>query len=270
MIALVEGPKESVSDILEEPVSASRINCFHSCRQKFFFRYVQKIQKPASAALHVGKAVHHALQQWSKRRWLGELSDADSIKEEFTEGWKALVDESPVEFPEGEETTQRDKAWGLVEMYLRETPIPHDEKPEAVEVLVESDLSQHGLPTLRGVIDLVRPGGVIVDYKTTATTPNEDQVLHRNEIQLTAYSLLHEEASGLKAKGMELHHLVKTKMPKLVVTRHRPAGEKQQSKLFRAIESYLGGVQREDWVPSPGLQCASCEYFRECREGGGL
>jgi len=268
MIALVEGPKESVSDILEEPVSASRINCFHSCRQKFFFRYVQKIQKPASAALHVGKAVHHALQQWSRRRWMGEPSDKDSIKEEFTEGWKSLVDESPVEFPEGEETTQRDKGWGLVEMYLRETPIPTDEKPEAVEIAVESDLSKHGLTTLRGVIDLVRPEGVVVDYKTTATSPNEDQALHRNEIQLTVYGLLYEAASEVKAKAMELHHLVKTKVPKLVVTTHGPVTEVQRIKLFKSIESYLGGVQREDWVPSPGLQCSSCEYFQECRGAG--
>ena len=267
MIALVEGPRESVSDLLEEPVSASRINCFHSCRLKFFFRYLQRIEKPVTAALHVGKSVHHALQQWSKRRWLGDLSDAEAIRQDFDEGWKAQGDESPVAFEPGEETTQQEKAWGLVEMYLRETPIPIDETPEGVEVMVESDLSQHGLPTLRGVIDLVRPGGVIVDYKTTATTPNEDQVLHRNEIQLTAYGLLYQAATGVKAKGMELHHLVKTKVPKLVVTRHRPTTEKQKSKLFRAIESYLGGVQREDWVPSPGLQCASCEYFNECRGG---
>jgi RecB family exonuclease len=268
MIALVEGPKESVADILEEPVSASRINCFHSCRQKFFFRYIQKISKPVSAALHVGKAVHHALQQWSKRRWLGEPSASAFIKADFEEGWKAQAEESPVEFEEGEETAQQERAWGLVDMYLRETPIPHDEKPEAVEVMVESDLSLHGLPTLRGVIDLVRPGGVIVDYKTTKNTPNEDQVLHRNEIQLTSYGLLYQEATGIKESGVELHHLLKTKVPKLVVTRHKPTTEKQRSKLFRAIESYLGGVQREDWVPSPGLQCAACEYFQECRGGG--
>lgn len=268
MIALVEGPKQSVGDILEEPVSASRINCFHSCRLKFFFRYIAKVQKPVSTALHVGKAVHHALQQWSKRRWLGELSDTESIHGDFKEGWKALNEETPVEFEQGEEATQQEKAWGLVEMYLRETPIPMDEKPEAVEVGVEADLSSHGLPTLRGFIDLVRPGGVIVDYKTTATTPNEDQVLHRNETQLTAYGLLHKEATGMKAKGFEIHHLVKTKVPKLVVTRHRAITEGQRTKLFRSIESYLGGVQREDWVPSPGLQCASCEYFQECRGGG--
>jgi len=268
MIALVEAPKESVGDILGEPVSASRINLFHSCRLKFYFRYILKLIKPVSSPLHLGKAVHYGLQEWSQRRWLGKPSGVEDIRESFNTHWKTSLDESPVEFLEGEEEAQRDKAWGLVDMYLRETPIPIEEKPEAVEVSVEADLSKHGLPTLRGIIDLVRPGGVIVDYKTTATSPNEDQVLHRNETQLTAYGILYREATGSKESGFELHHLVKTKVPKLVVTRHKPVTEKQESKLFRSIESYLSGVEREDWVPSPGLQCAACEFFNECRGGG--
>lgn len=65
-------------------------------------------------------------------------------------------------------------------MYLRDTPIPVDEKPMGVEVSVERDLSEHGLPSLRGIIDLVRANGEIVDFKTSATTPNLEQVLHRN------------------------------------------------------------------------------------------
>jgi hypothetical protein len=47
-------------------------------------------------------------------------------------------------------------------MYLRETPIAPNEKPEAVEARVEADLT--GLPRLVGVIDLVRPGGRIVGF----------------------------------------------------------------------------------------------------------
>ena len=267
MIALVEAPKQSVGDVLEEPVSASRINCFHSCRLKFYFRYIQKIRKPVSAALHLGSSVHKALQEWSQRRWLGKPAGAEDIKEAFNTHWMSNQDENPVSCEEGEEATQRDKAWGLVEHYLVNTPIPVEEKPEAVEVGVEADLSKHGLLVLRGFIDLIRPGGLVVDFKTTATSPNEDQALHRNETQLTAYGLLYREATGSKESGFELHHLVKTKVPKLVVTRHKPVTEKQKSKLFRSIESYLGGVQREDWVPSPGLQCAACEYFNECRGG---
>ena len=269
VIALVAPPSEEKKSLVDEPVSASRLNLFHSCRLKFFFRYVAKIQKPASAALHVGKAVHAGLQHWSKRRWMGKPCGAEEIKADFENHWTLSQVEEPVEFEESEEVVQREKAWGLVEMYLRETPVPPDEKPEAVEVGVEADFSSHGLPTLRGVIDLVRPGGLIVDFKTTAQTPNEDQVLHKNETQLTAYGLLYREATGSKEKGFELHHLVKTKVPKLIVTRHEVVSERQKEKLFRAIESFMDGVEREDWVPSPGFQCATCEFFGECRSGNG-
>jgi hypothetical protein len=133
---------------------------------------------------------------------------------------------------------------------------------EAVEVKVEADLSHHGLPTLIGVIDLVRPTGRIVDFKTTSTTPN--QVLHRNETQLTAYGILYRDATGERESGLELHHLVKTKTPKLVVSAFPSISEEQKTKFFRSVESYLDGVLREDFVPSPGLQCVNCEYFAEC------
>ena len=42
-----------------------------------------------------------------------------------------------------------------------ETPIKADEKPEAGEAAVEADLSQHGLPTLIGIIDLIRAGQLL-------------------------------------------------------------------------------------------------------------
>jgi hypothetical protein len=57
-------------------------------------------------------------------------------------------------------------------------------------------------------------------------------------------------------------------VPKLVVNEAPATTEAQRTKLFRLIESYTDGVEREDYVPSPGLQCAACEYFDECRQGG--
>jgi RecB family exonuclease len=258
---------DPVEKILREPVSASRVNLFHSCRLKFYFRYVLKLEKPTSPALHVGKTVHAMLQEWSKQRWMGKPAQSENLRAPFDDYWQLSLRDDPVSFEEGEREAEKLKAWQLVEMYLRETPIPLDEKPMGVEVSVETDLSEHGLPSLRGVIDLVRSNGEIVDFKTSATTPNEDQVLHRNELQLTAYGLLYRESTGEREKGFELHHLVKTKTPKLVVTRHSPITEKQKDNLFQSIESFVDGVQREDWVRSPGLQCSSCEFFNECRGG---
>jgi len=259
--------EDPVQRLLEEPVSASRLNLFHSCRLKFYFRYVLKLTNPASPALHVGKTVHALLQEWSKRRWMGKPADSDSLSSYFDAHWQSSLVDEPVVFEEGEEALERNKAWALVEMYLRETPIPVDEKPMGVEVSVEADLSSHGLPKLRGIIDLVRSNGEIVDFKTSASTPNPEQAEHRNQLQLTSYALLYRESTGEREAGFELHHLVKTKVPKLVVTAHPPVTDKQQSRLFQSIESYVSGVQREDWVASPGLQCVSCEFFNECRGG---
>ena len=134
-----------------------------------------------------------------------------------------------------------------------------------MEVRVEADLARQGLPARVGIIDLVRPGGRIVDFKTSAATPNAEQVVHRNEIQLTAYGLLYREATGRPESGFELHHLVKTKLPKLVGSEASATRDGQHAKLFRQTESCVDVVRREDYVPSPGLQCASCELLGECR-----
>ncbi|HRJ71796.1 MAG TPA: PD-(D/E)XK nuclease family protein [Terrimicrobiaceae bacterium] len=269
MIALANPPcivptRQDRIEQLIQVVSASRLNCFHTCRLKFFFRYVLELSRPGALVLFLGKAVHAALQHWSVARWRGEPHDPETIRKAMVAHWATAREEEPVRWDDADEASEQEKAWGLVEMYLRETPILPDEPVEAVEVQVEADLARHGLPTLIGVIDLVRPGGRIVDFKTSATSPQTAQVQHRNETQLTAYGILYRDATGETESGLELHHLVKTKQPKLVVSEFGPITETQQTRLFRSIESYQEGVQREDFVPSPGLHCAGCEFFAEC------
>ena len=139
------------------------------------------------------------------------------------------------------------------------------EMAEGVEVSVEADLSQHGLPRLIGILDLVRAGGRIVDYKTVGQTPNEEKAIHSNEVQLTGYAILYRANTGKMESGRDLHQLVKTKTPKLIITQQGPMTQPQQTRLFRQMESYVDGLDREDFVPSPGMQCAMCSYFNECR-----
>jgi hypothetical protein len=136
-------------------------------------------------------------------------------------------------------------------------------------VAVEADLPQKGFPKLVGILDLVRPGGKIVDFKTSSTTPNPRRSTHQNELQLTCYGLLYREATGEREEGFELHHLVKLKTPKVVITALGAITTAQEKRLYRVIESYLTGLEAMDFVPSPGLSCLSCEYFRECRAWAG-
>jgi CRISPR/Cas system-associated exonuclease Cas4 (RecB family) len=257
-------PKARVNPVetLRKTVSASRLNCWLQCRLKFFFRYVQQIRKPPTPSLHVGSMVHLVLQAWNMARWRKQPFEIERFKKLFEEGWA----DQPAKINwEDEEPEQKSGAWSLLEVYFAETPIKANEMPEAVEVPMETDLSKHGLPTLIGVLDLVRAGGRIVDFKTSAKTPNAEDVIHQHETQLSCYSVLYREAANKRESARELHHLVKTKAPKLIITSLEPMSEVQQVRLFRMMDSYQEGLAREDFVPSPGIQCCGCEFFNECR-----
>lgn len=279
MIAIVEpvsppschpAPPKPLSRVeaLTKTVSATRLGLWQTCRLKFYFKRVLGIEKPSTPARHVGKVVHAVLQAWSKARWRKEPFVLEQFKSFFETTWARQQQEEPVRWKD-QEAPERTGAWSLLEMYFTQTPIPPDEKPEAVEVPVEADLSAHGLPTLVGILDLVRAGGRIVDFKTAAQKPSAQNAIHLHQIQTTAYAVLYREATGHAESGIELHHLIKTKVPKLVVTPVGPMTDQQQSRLFRCIESYVEGVTRQDFVPSPGFHCAACDCFHECGRWSG-
>ena len=103
-----------------------------------------------------------------------------------------------------------------METFFRESPVRDAGRPDAVEVAVEADLSGHGLPTLVGVLDLVQ-SEIIIDFKTSGTTPHADRAALVHATQATAYSLLYRHNTGQRERGVELHHLIKLKQPRLVV-----------------------------------------------------
>lgn len=252
-------------EVLRQTVSASRLGMWLSCRLKFYFKYVQGLTKPRTGALYVGTTVHGVLKLWNQARWRKQIMAHETLRERFEELWKTAQVKEPIQWDDGEEAGEKATAWSLLDLYLRQSPIPADEMPEGVEVSVEADLSKQGLPRLIGIIDLVRAGGRIVDYKTVGQTPNDERALHTNEVQLSGYAVLYREATGKTEGGRELHQLVKTKTPKLVITQQGPMTEAQQTRLFRQMESYVEGVSREDFVPAPGMQCSMCSYLNECR-----
>jgi putative RecB family exonuclease len=252
---------ERISE-LQKTISPSRLSLFLQCRLKFFFRYVVQFQKPKTAALHVGSSVHAVLKAWNKARWQEKPLSLKQLHDEYVRVWNEP--EEPVQWETGEEEEEKKTGWRLLETYMRESKIPPTLKPDAVEVPVEADLSEHGLPKLVGILDLVQQR-VIIDFKSASQTPNPERVAHMNEVQISSYAVLYRHNTGQRENGLELHHLVKTKNPKLVITALPPMTDERQSRLFTLIHGYLDGLDRRDFIPSVGLQCASCEFFNECR-----
>ena len=243
-------------------VSASRINTFHTCRLKLYFQYVLAPPRRKSPAQHIGSTVHFILKLWNLARWRKQAIPDGGLKNQFDAFW--VEDQGKaIRWENGEEHESKALSWALLQTYFKQSPIAPGEAAEGVEVSVESDL---GVTTLVGIIDLVRAGGRVVEFKTTGQTPNPEKAEHLHELQCSSYSVMYREATGRQESGVELHHLVKLKTPKLVVTSLAPMKANQKTRLLKAVDSYLSGVQRKDWVPSPNpMTCSCCEFFNECR-----
>ena len=255
-------PEVEIQDLLHT-VSASRLNTFHTCRLQFFFRYVEKLPKRKTPAQHIGSTVHHLLKLWNLSRWRRQVVPDDWMRQQFDLFWQEDQD-NQITWDDGEEVQAKNMAWQLIDTYFKHSPIPPNEPAEGVEVSVDANL---GLTRLIGIIDLVRAGGKIVEFKTAAQTPNPERAEHMHELQCSCYAVLYREATAKVETGIELHHLVKLKTPKLVITTLPPMTDRQHSRLMRVVESYLEGVQRRDWVPSPSpMACACCEFFKQCRQ----
>jgi putative RecB family exonuclease len=268
MNTLAEAPPKEPSekDIitgLQNTVSASRLSLFLQCRLKFYFRYVLKLKKPKTAALHLGNSVHSALKAWNKARWLNKPLTLKELHDEFSKAW-ADDSEGSVKWEPGEEDEEKTTGWRLCDTYIRQNASMAQTKPDAVEVSIEADLSQHGLPRLIGILDLVQQGAII-DFKTSSSTPNPTSVEHLHETQTSGYAILYRHNTGKKETGIQLHHLVKLKNPKLSITSMPPMSDQQQSRLFRLMDVYQNELGDGQFHPSPGLGCMGCEFFAECR-----
>jgi putative RecB family exonuclease len=260
---VIELSEKDIITGLQNTVSASRLSLYLQCRLKFFFRYVLKLKKPKTASLHVGNSVHSALKAWNKARWLNKPLTLKGLHDEFTKAW-ADISEGNVPWEAGEEDEEKTTGWRLCDTYIRQSGEMANIKPDAVEVSIEADLSQHGLPRLIGILDLVQEGSII-DFKTSSSTPNSSSVEHLHETQTSSYAVLYRHNTGKKETGIELHHLVKNKSPKLCITDMPPMTDQQQSRLFHLMDVYQNELGKGQFYPSPSFGCMGCEFFAECR-----
>ena len=100
---------------LRQTVSASRLNTWLGCRLKFYFRYVLGITKPKTAALHVGSTVHAALRLANLARWRRQPVTTEQLQQQFDLLWTSEQAKEPVRWEDGEEPSEKQTAWSLVE-----------------------------------------------------------------------------------------------------------------------------------------------------------
>lgn len=256
------------SDGCLDHVSASSLKLYLGCSLKYYFKKVLKLPEPTSPSLHLGKAVHAGLQAFHRGRWRGESHDLQAVLLAYETALSEQEETDPVEFKAGEREKISDQGKNLLNAYMQSEHAAAADIPLGVEVRLEEDFEQLPSPVL-GYMDLVRPGNVPVDFKTCAATPNLELESFQHELQLTAYQLLIEEATGERVEGRELVFLVKTKTPKVIVHRLPPATQGDKDRFWSIAQAAVDGIYHERFHPQPGMQCAWCSFRAECSQWKG-
>lgn len=268
MIATVTDPPFSTglrpyAQTLPEHISPTAAKSYLSCSLMFYFERVLCIRKPTSVALHLGKAVHAALQAFHLARWRGQDDSPETVAAAFEKAFSDLErDEGPVKFKDDNER-EKSRLAGLrvVAAYL-DSPEAMKEKPRAVEVLLKESIPGLSVP-LTGAMDLVMSNYTPVDFKSAAAKPEPRNEAFDHEIQLVSYQLLL-ESIGETPPSLDLVYLVKTKTPKIIRVSSKPANEKRKQRVVRLLETAVEGIAEGRHHPQPGMQCSWCQFRNEC------
>ncbi len=268
MIALAD-PAPAIADWLPDYISASAAKSYLACSLRFYFERVIQIRKPTTAALHLGKAVHAAIEALHVARWRGGDDSPETVARKFEAAFERLDrEEGPVRWKEGERESSRLAGLRVLAAYL-DSPEAFKRIPRAVEVPLTESIPGISVP-LNGVIDLVTDVYAPVDFKSAAAKPDKKHAVFDHEIQLVAYQLLLEAATGESPPSLDLIFLVKTKVPQVIRVSSPPADRKRKDRVVRMIDTAVSGIAKRRFHPQPGMTCLSCQYRNECRRWPGI
>ena len=248
---------------LPEHISPSAAKSYLSCSLKFYFERVACIRRKTPTALHLGKAVHAALQAFHLARWRGADDSPETIAAAYDQAFHRLErDEGPVKFKnDADREKVRLDGLRVVAAYL-DSPEAMKEKPRAVEVPLKEEIAGLSVP-LTGAMDLVEGNYTPVDFKSAATKPDKAHAAFDHEIQLVSYQLLL-EAIGESPPSLDLVFLVKTKTPQIIRVQSPPADAHRKRRVVALLETAVEGIAAGRHHPQPGMHCSWCQYRNEC------
>jgi len=249
-------------------LSISQVNAYLGCPLKYRFQYVDQIPRPwRVAAMAFGTSVHAAVEWFHKERMSGGSPELAEVLKVFDADWYAQNTE-PLVFSSAEsKDSLAEKGRAMLQLYVEST---NGTKAVAVEQGWELDLADPETGELldvrlRGIIDLVEEGDVLVDLKTAGRTL-ESGGLERH-LQLSTYALAYLLIHG-SIPRLRLDMLLKTAKPRL--ERHETTRSLDDLVwTARLIREVALAIETEHFFPNPSWRCTECEYFAHCQQWRG-
>lgn len=248
--------------------SHSRLETFESCRLKFKFQYIDKVDIPKRDSIEafLGSRVHDALEELYRNKLMGKLWSKDEFLRYYNSVW---------EKEKHDEIFIVKKQYSLQDYYQQGVEAltkywahyyPFDqEKTIALEQRIYLSLDDGDRYRLQGFIDRISktPEGVwqIRDYKTKRKLPTREEA--DKDRQLALYQIGIQKMWDTTEK-VELiwHYLLFDEEVKSV--RDKSDLEKLKIDTIHIIQEVEAAVKSDDFPFHESALCDWCDFFDIC------
>jgi len=233
-------------------LSATSVEGYNSCPQKFLFDHVWGLRGGPRAATTFGNVMHTAVRivvkEWKEKQRLLPWDEVETI---FRREWRSAGYEDDYQ----EKEYQREGLEQLRAFHSSALPRPEDvlgqektfELPMAGDIVVTGRMDQ---------VNRLGPGEAeIVDYKTGRP---RDEKAARNSLQLSIYALAARDVLELDPVRLTFYNL----MTNLPVCSARDA--KQLKKAEDKVQEVAANIRAGEFDANPGFVCRYCEYRPLC------
>ena len=245
-------------------LSATRINSFLQCKQKYWFSYVDKVEKISNPVFALGLACHETLEKagliWMEKD-LKKFSDTQindlldyydemSVKEGINNQEDHIVGKDIIEyrlnnFALGSKIVGVEDKFGFQGAQTLTTK-------DGVELIGAIDKS----------IEIDKKTLLIVDYKTSKTIPDGGKL--KTDLQLSMYNLV---AKKLYPQYERIIlSLDMLRKGELVYTYRTDEELEDFEHYLKIIHKEMSTLEKKDAKPSLHMLCSWCDYSNICEK----
>jgi DNA helicase-2/ATP-dependent DNA helicase PcrA len=255
IFSTIAGWAETYRPRLPEPLklSASAIDSYRTCPQRFLFRSLWGLRESPRAAMSFGNTMHTTIKHFIGELRAGRRLPFEEVAAIFEREWVASGYEDDYQ----QEEYKKDGLGQLREfhstMLAEPQNVQEQEKP--------FELPMDGGVLLTGRMDQINRIGrgkhEIVDYKTGKPKTEEHA---RKDTQLTIYALAAREVLDLNPTRLVLHNLQDNSRVETV------REEKHFKKVREMIAETASDIRALNFQPRPnlGFVCKSCDFRLLC------
>ncbi len=238
-------------------LSASAIEQYEDCPQKFKFSHYLKIPTGPQAALTFGNVMHQCVRRYFELRRQG-LPRFEEIAEFYDRAWRATGFEDDYQ-------EQEYKKAGLAQM--EEFVRRHESSAIPVEKIrsEETFALELGDVMLEGRIDQINPlesakrrrdsEVELIDYKTGRPRSEKDA---EKSLQLSIYALAAREQMKLHPARLTFYNLTNNQAVSTART------EEDLNAVVKEVREVAAQIRAGDFSPRPGFVCRWCDYRPVC------